>query len=349
MEAARMRLETILLDAQAAGLSRSEAVRLAAARRPKHWRVKICRIVLLIMALAIVVKAKLYTIEGITTAWMWYYGRHPTADKCAVWMPDVAYHVFRPPVDCTVCRDVHQVERVYNITPEEFETKYAFSGRPVIVSDAMKNWTAPYIFSFGFFRELYAGSKAQDRCQFFAYKTNFSFLWEVFEMPKERAELHNGQEPWYVGWSNCDEEVGQIIRDHYSKPYFLPKNSENKNTDWIFMGSKGFGAHMHVDNVNNPSWQAQLAGAKNWTLLPPPECIYECLSHQVTINQGEIFVLDTNIWYHSTLIVSDGISITIGAEFCTTYFLLHELSSKLLVPAYLKLAGMMEGIFNFNR
>ncbi|CAB0004078.1 unnamed protein product [Nesidiocoris tenuis] len=43
-----------------------------------------------------------------------------------------------------------------------------------------------------------------------------------------------------------------------------------------------------VDNVNNPSWQAQLVGAKNWTLEPPPECIYECKGHQITVYPGEI-------------------------------------------------------------
>ncbi|KAF6199989.1 hypothetical protein GE061_006288 [Apolygus lucorum] len=106
-----------------------------------------------------------------------------------------------------------------------------------------------------------------------------------------------------------------ILRQHYDRPYFLPENSENKNTDWIFMGTPGYGAHMHVDNVNNPSWQAQLVGTKNWTLEPPPECIYECKGHEITVYPGEIFVLDTNSWYHSTRIVSNGISITIGAEY----------------------------------
>lgn len=46
--------------------------------------------------------------------------------------------------------------------------------------------------------------------------------------------------------SNCDDRVGRVLRRHYDRPYFLPETSENKNVDWIFMGSPGYGAHMHV-------------------------------------------------------------------------------------------------------
>ena len=45
-----------------------------------------------------------------------------------------------------------------------------------------------------------------------------------------------------------------------------------------------------IDNVGNPSWQAQITGTKIWSLEPPPECYYECYdSHfQITVNPGEI-------------------------------------------------------------
>lgn len=46
--------------------------------------------------------------------------------------------------------------------------------------------------------------------------------------------------------SNCDDKIGAILREHYQRPYFLPPNSESEKTDWIFMGSHGYGAPMHV-------------------------------------------------------------------------------------------------------
>ena len=44
-----------------------------------------------------------------------------------------------------------------------------------------------------------------------------------------------------------------------------------------------------IDNVENPSWQAQIAGTKNWTLEPPPECYYVCPDRiEVTVKPGNI-------------------------------------------------------------
>ncbi|KAG8226927.1 hypothetical protein J437_LFUL004645 [Ladona fulva] len=43
-----------------------------------------------------------------------------------------------------------------------------------------------------------------------------------------------------------------------------------------------------VDNVEHPSWQAQLRGSKKWFLEPPPECYYHCNRIEVTVEKGEI-------------------------------------------------------------
>ncbi|GBM85418.1 hypothetical protein AVEN_130133-1 [Araneus ventricosus] len=70
-----------------------------------------------------------------------------------------------------------------------------------------------------------------------------------------------------------------------------------------------------IDHVNNPSWQAQIKGSKLWTLEPVPECYNECRTLETSVNPGEVIVLDTNRWYHKTLIIGDGLSITIGSEY----------------------------------
>lgn len=107
-------------------------------------------------------------------------------------------------------------------------------------------------------------------------------------IPPERVNYEPGTKPWYFGWSNCDFEVGRELRKHYDRPYFLPATSENNAIDWIFMGGPSLGAHMHVDNVRLPSWQAQIKGTKEWTLAPPPECYYECTTFATIIQTGEI-------------------------------------------------------------
>ena len=81
--------------------------------------------------------------------------------------------------------------------------RYAYTGKPVVIIDGMKNWTAQNVFDFEFFKKIYTermGEWSQHNCQFFPYKTEFKHLGQVFNMSKERAYLLKGTEPWYVGW-----------------------------------------------------------------------------------------------------------------------------------------------------
>ncbi|XP_047738516.1 uncharacterized protein LOC108669977 [Hyalella azteca] len=240
------------------------------------------------------------------------------AEVCTIELPDRFQDIFRPVVDCAMCRNVTHVDKVARLSPQLFEQRYAYTGRPVLVLDGQRDWTAPRTFSFDFFKNIYAPdspvlSHSYRDCQFFPYQTSFSSLRDVFNMSRDRVNMRG--EPWYIGWSNCDSAAANELRQHYTRPYFLPEASEASKMDWIFMGTKGYGAHLHIDHVGKPSWQAQIRGSKTWTLEPPPECYFQCQTLSVTVHPGNIIVLDTNAWYHKTLIVSDELSITIGSEY----------------------------------
>ncbi|GAV01979.1 hypothetical protein RvY_12601 [Ramazzottius varieornatus] len=244
-------------------------------------------------------------------------GRYEAADStCAVRAHPRWGELFRPPVECSYCADIKAVDSVDRISVEEFTDKYAYTSRPVVVRNAMKGWNASKVFDFEFFRHLYLerfpGSVdvLDEHCQFFGYQTEFRSLKELLTMSAQRF-----QEMWYVGWSNCDVSVADVLRQHYSRPTFLPLGSQSSRLDWIFMGRPGYGANMHVDNVGRPSWQAQIRGSKMWTIEPPRECYLTCQPLSVTVHPNDIIVLDTDTWFHKTLIVGDEISITIGAEY----------------------------------
>lgn len=53
-----------------------------------------------------------------------------------------------------------------------------------------------------------------------------------------------------------------------------------------------------VDDVEHPSWQAQLKGEKLWTLEPPRECYYTCDRMTVTVKSGEISESTSSISFH---------------------------------------------------
>lgn len=124
-------------------------------------------------------------------------------DNCLIPMPELFLDFFRPPVDCNICKNISSVDRVKAITREEFLDKYAYTSRPVVITDGMQNWTAQQHFSFDFFKTIYTPDspvlKSQDsQCQFFPYNTKFQSLEEVFQMPEKDAKMKGKQ--WYIGW-----------------------------------------------------------------------------------------------------------------------------------------------------
>lgn len=239
--------------------------------------------------------------------------------SCLIDQSEASLEFVRPLSNCTaMCAGMKEVPRLESITREDFISKYAYSGRPLVVTGVTKNWTALNVFSFKYFKKLYnsfedAFDVQDSNCQFFGYKTNFQGLEQVFGMSKQRAALKG--KPWYIGWSNCHTKAMKELRKHYQTPNFLPTDSETSQQDWMFMGGTGPGAPIHIDTVDRPSWQAQISGKKSWQLLPPAECESVCHPVNITMNKGDLVILDTNQWFHSTYIHAGDMSITIGAEF----------------------------------
>ena len=80
---------------------------------------------------------------------------------------------------------------------------------------------------------------------------------EAFNMSTERWKMQGNYTPWYFGFANCDEKAVEVLRAYYENPDFLPEGSKSDRRDWIFMGTPGFGARLHLDhNLKHPSWQA---------------------------------------------------------------------------------------------
>ncbi|KAK3090225.1 hypothetical protein FSP39_010199 [Pinctada imbricata] len=240
--------------------------------------------------------------------------------RCIVDNSGFMIEIARPKTNCNMCKNLKSVPIETNITRDIFAEKYAYTAVPVLIKHATLDWTAMGNFSFHFFQDLYKNTKGaldkvEDECQFFPYKTEFDSLGEVFNMSDDRATFKEGEKPWYIGWSNCHNDVAKVLRQHYQRPFFIPSDSESSSIDWIFMGGTGLGAFVHLDYVQRPSWQAQISGEKTWTLIPTPECEHVCYSMNVTVSKGDIIVLDTNQWYHATFIHPGEISITIGSEY----------------------------------
>ena len=123
-------------------------------------------------------------------------------DICLIPYPEIILDMFRPPVNCSICKEVHMVDRVNSLSKEEFVRKYAYTGRPVVITDGAKDWSAPDHFSFSYFKSIYGPESPvfteDEKCQFFPYQTNFKTLKDVFNMSAKDANMEG--KPWYIGW-----------------------------------------------------------------------------------------------------------------------------------------------------
>ena len=124
---------------------------------------------------------------------------------CIIDHNEASMEFVRPVTNCkAMCEGLTEVPRFESITREEFLKNYAYTGRPLVVTGGTRNWTAMKVFNFNYFKKLYTkyedafDVQEQGSCQFFAYKTEFGSLEDVFLMSKKRAALKG--KPWYIGW-----------------------------------------------------------------------------------------------------------------------------------------------------
>lgn len=129
---------------------------------------------------------------------------HVKEEPCLLNVNEIFIEVTRKRTNCSLlCDGLTEIPRVSDLSKQEFATKYAYTGRPVVVVDGAKNWSAIERFNFTFFKELFEKNKEafrvnEEECQFFPYRTEFISLEQALNMSKERSEWK--AEPWYFGW-----------------------------------------------------------------------------------------------------------------------------------------------------
>ena len=138
-----------------------------------------------------------------TFGYYFFYDIFDETSPCSIDNSILVIEAGRPVADCNMCKGLKEVPKISGLTPEEFVEKFAYSSRPLVVTDATKSWTAIQQFSYEYFRKLYTESETalnstEEECQFFPYQTEFHTLRQVFSMSKARAEFK--AEPWYIGW-----------------------------------------------------------------------------------------------------------------------------------------------------
>jgi len=252
-----------------------------------------------------------------------YHGyRWNYEEKCIIDEGYFAGGFCRQPLRCT-CEDVNKIDELHasEMTESVFEERYANNNRPVVIRNATLEWEAMKLLNYEWLKKAYLSNPETlkenwENCFFKCYQTTeFKSLGDVFKISPERYTNLLTANPWYVGWSVCQESILQQITKMISLPKFL-ENYQSVGNLWIFIGTPGYGAHHHLDNdLDLPTWQAQLSGSKTWFLTPPPECASVCPGLlEADIHPGDMILVNTNFWMHSTKVLNDGISLVVTRQ-----------------------------------
>jgi len=146
-------------------------------------------------------------IQVLSQSWMKWNGLTDMHhEECAIPMPDLLFPTVRPVDDCSMCLNVKKIKRVNKISKQEFLDKYAYTGIPVIITDATENWSAMNVINYKFLKQLYLSlddleyRKRQARVDIHANENGSTILKSILntfnsivETDEQRAEEFNGK------------------------------------------------------------------------------------------------------------------------------------------------------------
>lgn len=170
------------------------------------------------------------------------------------------------------------VDRIENLSPEEFRRQYFNRSKPVVISGAAKNWPCCRKWSLDFF-SLAHGGKDTLIVEAEGLTTREQRSDHHFQTVRELiAHIKEGGDR-YLRFSpllhDQPELAGDLDLDWLAR---LRGGRTFGNTYYMFMGGKGQTTYLHNDQPCN--LYVQVCGEKKWTLYYPKDSA--CLYPQVT-------------------------------------------------------------------
>ncbi len=168
------------------------------------------------------------------------------------------------------------IDRRSRLSMREFIEEYALPQRPVIVTDATRDWPAMHRFSFAFFRERY-GSLAK------TVRGRRHTLAEAIDLIQTSTPESPAPYPFNLNVETCFPELladlspelafGRLDRvNHPMLPRVLLRGTEVYE---LFFGGRGAAfPHVHFDALCLHTQITQIIGSKEFLLYPPEQGRY---------------------------------------------------------------------------
>ena len=162
------------------------------------------------------------------------------------------------------------VERVGGLSVGEFVRRYRAPRRPVILTDALKDWPARERFTPEFFRTRYGDLPVKVRGR--EYR-----LAEIIDLQRESSVERPAPYPCTLSLADCPDLLPDVMpRFAYSLPNrhthpLMPQGLFESvyHTEIFFGGPNGQFPLLHYDFLRMHAWIAQVYGDKEFTLYEP--------------------------------------------------------------------------------
>ncbi|MBD2166657.1 cupin-like domain-containing protein [Calothrix membranacea FACHB-236] len=216
------------------------------------------------------------------------------------------------------------VERRSNLSYNEFIKEYASVGKPVIITDTMKDWPALKKWDFDFFKSKYGsvtyGFK-EDKDEVKGTITVADYI----DYLTEHNTNKNDQRLYLANWVVSD--FPELLEDYQEPIYFpnwltrLPKKILQKHgydNPEIFIGHKGTSIGLHEDPTSCAAWLAVISGRKQIVFFSPDQKDFlyggkvdafnpdlkkfplyaKAKPVEVIVSPGEIIYIPPRWWHH---------------------------------------------------
>ncbi len=170
---------------------------------------------------------------------------------------------------------IDSVERRHNLSFDEFVQKYALVGKPVIITDAMKDWKAPTKWNFDFFRSECGSTNVkvkEDNMTAFDEQITIADYIDYMTSHDSNRRIYLAN--WFI--SNHP----QLLDDYHEPIYFpnwlsrLPRKLLRKyelDNPELFIGHQDTSVGLHKDPINGCAWLGMIKGRKKIVLFTPDQ------------------------------------------------------------------------------
>ncbi|WP_375509762.1 cupin-like domain-containing protein [uncultured Nostoc sp.] len=168
--------------------------------------------------------------------------------------------------------ETQNVDRVSNLSREEFLQKYGICGKPVIFLDLMDNWKAKTCWTPEFFKSKYGATHVTVRKTKTPDDERTMRLGEYIDYMESTKE----ENPYYLKYWGFSDDCPELLEDYNIPEYFnswhqqLPDEIRPR-WSWIYIGSTNTGSGMHIDPAMSSAWNAVISGRKRWVFYPPED------------------------------------------------------------------------------